>query len=83
MLYICIFSNKFDLKQTIRVLHTWNARIFFCQNIMEPSMTHLNRKINSGNTKGGSITVTLTSCLTGLKLAVGQMKIFVFICKTD
>jgi hypothetical protein len=21
MLYICIFSNKFDLKQTIRVLH--------------------------------------------------------------
>ncbi len=22
MLYICIFSNKFDLKQTIRVLHT-------------------------------------------------------------
>jgi hypothetical protein len=23
MLYICIFSNKFDLKQTIRVLHTF------------------------------------------------------------
>ena len=22
MLYICILSNKFDLKQTIRVLHT-------------------------------------------------------------
>ena len=22
MLYICIFSNKFDLKQSIRVLHT-------------------------------------------------------------
>ncbi len=22
MLYICIFSNKFDLKQAIRVLHT-------------------------------------------------------------
>jgi hypothetical protein len=21
LLYICIFSNKFDLKQTIRVLH--------------------------------------------------------------
>ena len=24
MLYICIFSNKFDLKQTIRVLHNIN-----------------------------------------------------------
>jgi hypothetical protein len=30
-----------------------------------------------GNTKGGSITVPLTSCLTGLE------SIFVFICKTD
>ena len=27
MLYICIFSNKFDLKQTIRVLH--NILILF------------------------------------------------------
>ena len=26
MLYICIFSNKFDLKQTIRVLHTGGQR---------------------------------------------------------
>jgi hypothetical protein len=24
MLYICIFSNKFDLKQTIRVLYSIN-----------------------------------------------------------
>jgi hypothetical protein len=23
MLYICIFSNKFELKQTIRVLHNY------------------------------------------------------------
>jgi hypothetical protein len=34
-----------------------------------------------GNTKGGSITVPLTSCLTGLESAVWQMTIFVFICK--
>ncbi len=27
-------------------------------------------KVEAGNTKGGSITVTLTSCLTGLELAV-------------
>ncbi len=31
-----------------------------------------------GNTKGGSITVPLTSCLTGLELAVSQLTIFAF-----
>ncbi len=36
-----------------------------------------------GNTKGGSITVLMTSCLTGLESAVQQLTIFVFICKTD
>ncbi len=36
-----------------------------------------------GNTKGGSITLPLTSCLTGLESAVRQQTIFVFICKTD
>ncbi len=36
-----------------------------------------------GNTKGVSITVLLTSCLTGLELAVWQLTNFVFICKTD
>jgi hypothetical protein len=30
----------------------------------------------SGNTKGGSITVPLTPCLTGLESAVWQLKIF-------
>jgi hypothetical protein len=35
------------------------------------------------NTKGGSITLLLTSCLTGLESDVGQLTIFVFICKTD
>jgi hypothetical protein len=37
----------------------------------------------SRDTKGGSITVQLTSCLTGLESAVFQLTIFVFICKTD
>jgi hypothetical protein len=41
------------------------------------------RMVRPGNTKGGSITVLLTSCLTGLESAVWQMTIFVFICKTD
>ncbi len=31
MLYICIFSNKFDLKQTIRVLH--NRHFVACFNV--------------------------------------------------
>ncbi len=37
----------------------------------------------AGNTKGGSITVPLTSGLTGLELAVRELTIFVFICKID
>jgi hypothetical protein len=36
----------------------------------------------AGNTKGESITVPLTFCLTGLESAVWQLTIFVFICKT-
>ncbi len=37
--------------------------------------------VKSGNTKGGSITVLMTSCLTGLESVVGQLTIF--FCKTD
>ncbi len=33
----------------------------------------------SGNTKGGSITVPLTSCFTGLESAVWQLTIFLFL----
>ncbi len=36
-----------------------------------------------GNTKGGSIIVPFTSCLTGLESAVTLLTFFVFICKTD
>jgi hypothetical protein len=34
-------------------------------------------------TARGSITVLLTSCLTGLESAVWQLTIFVLTCKTD
>jgi hypothetical protein len=37
----------------------------------------------SGNTKGGSITVPLTSYLTGLESAVWQLPIFVFTYKSE
>jgi hypothetical protein len=36
-----------------------------------------------GNTKGGSITVLLTSCLIVFESAVWQLTIYIFICKTD
>jgi hypothetical protein len=39
--------------------------------------------VYTGNTKGGSITVPLTFCLSGLELAVCQLAIFVFTCKID
>ncbi len=39
--------------------------------------------VRTGNTNEGSITVPLTSCLTGLESTVWQLTIFVFICKTD
>ncbi len=39
--------------------------------------------VRAGNTIGGSITVLLTSCLTGLESAVWQLTIFVFIFQTD
>ncbi len=41
------------------------------------------RYVRPGNTKGGSITVLLTSCLTGLESAVRLLTFFVLICKTD
>ncbi len=41
------------------------------------------RYLCSGNTKGGSFTLPLASCLTGLESPVWQLTIFVFICKTD
>ncbi len=48
-------------------------------NVLAPSV----KMSLAGNTKGGSITVPLTSCLTGLESTVLQQTIFVFIYKTD
>jgi len=45
-------------------------------------LTH-DPNVEAGYTKGGSITVPMTSSLTGLESGVLQLKIFVFICKTD
>ncbi len=53
------------------------------KNIRFKLLKKLLRSFKAGNTKGGSMTVLLTSCLTGLESAVRQLTFFVFICKTD
>jgi hypothetical protein len=50
---------------------------------VRPEPTRVMHISGQGTLKGGSIIVVLTSCLTGLELAVWQLKFFVFICKTD
>jgi hypothetical protein len=60
------------------LLMNWMLEHYRCQDSLPND-----NKPNTGNTKGGSITVPLTSCLTGLELAVWQLTIFVSICKTD
>ncbi len=67
-----------DLEGLISQLSNRKIGIF-----LNTFLQSLQAKKNAGNTKGGSITVLLTSCLTGLESAVWQLTIFVFICKTD
>ncbi len=54
-------------------------KLIIIPNISYKNKLHLNEEVNgteppivvsAGNTKGGSITVPLTSCLTGLESAV-------------
>ncbi len=61
------------------VIIPWSSRF---KTIISLRLTR-SRVDKPGNAKGGSITVQLTSCLTGLESAVWLLTIFVFICKTD
>jgi hypothetical protein len=54
-----------------------------CMFAYHPIYLSVNQLVSPGNTKGGSITAPLTSCLTGLESAVWQLTNFVFNCKTD
>jgi hypothetical protein len=45
-------------------------------------MSVIGLNLTSGNTKGGSITVQLTSCLTGLEQSVLQKKAKIVSCHT-
>jgi hypothetical protein len=50
-----VFKGSNRTKQFEKVNNCWNIKNFF-----------YSEKSGAGNTKGGSITVPLTSCLTGL-----------------
>jgi len=55
-----------------------------CPPSLSPEWRHFNIDLEKpGNAKGGSVSVPLTYCLTGLESAAWQLTIFVFICKTD
>ncbi len=55
----------------------WEKRLFLYFNNF-----YILQSAQSGNTKGGSITVLLISCLTGLDLSIFQIKTKIFICHT-
>jgi hypothetical protein len=65
-------SKGADLNELVKGSQLHRALTFREASMLQP-----------GNTKGGSITVLLTSCLTGLESAVRQLTIFDFISKTD
>jgi hypothetical protein len=55
-------------------------------NLLENTLKHLQMErthAHPGNTKGGSITVPLTTCLSGLESAVWQLTIFLFAKQFD
>ncbi len=92
--YIC--QNKLALKEaefcwqglvlSIRLVnkHLVAKLIFHFNKTFTVQATAYNKwMVKPGNTKGGSITVPLTSCSTVLESAVWQQTIFVFICKAN
>jgi len=54
-------------------------RVAFCPIVIAPPAVEVGWTGMRRNTKGVSITVLLTPCLTGLESAVGKLTIFVFI----
>ncbi len=87
------FIVKYENEQFLVLLGPIMSRFFACsneekliqttKNACSSRISMISSSLTPGNTKGGSITVPLTSCLTGLESAVWQLTIFAFICKTD
>ncbi len=65
-------SNSFEYLFSCDFYNKWEVKYL---------LFHLSRP-QPGNTKGGSITVPLTSCLTGLDWSVWQIKTIIVICHT-
>jgi hypothetical protein len=63
--------------------HTPSHSLSLTRAFSDANMDFQQHSIPSGNTKGRSITVLFTSCLTGQESAVWLLTIFVFICETD
>ncbi len=72
MFQFCLFTFS-ELPTVSLFLYYIKMR---CSNLLHLKVYLL---ICSGNTKGGSITVLLTSCSTGLESAIWQLTIFIFL----
>jgi hypothetical protein len=69
------------VKKSVHVHVRPNGQSYtFCSIVAECLPHH--PKVKAGNTKGGSITVPLTSCLTSLDYSVLQIKIKIVGCYT-
>ncbi len=65
----------------ILLIHAWSEYCLYTEKKTPKNLLPKRRYLlKQGILKGGSITVLLTSCLTGLESAVWQLTIFVFIC---
>ncbi len=80
IVYICVCVSRCVSVWSIYGCVIIIIFLFICK---RQRLSALAQLLEAGNTKGGSITVPLTSCLTGLQPAVWQLTIFVFIWKTD
>jgi len=57
-------------------------KLFLGYRRIKKRLENHNQTALAGNTKGGSITVPLTSCLTGLEYSVLQLKAKIVSCHT-
>ncbi len=71
-----VFNYKLGCLGVMKVLSCMDTRSHLELKCFEPVIWGF--LVESGNTKGGSITVPLTSCLTGLESGVWQMTFFLF-----
>ncbi len=79
------YLSVWSIQPFAQILNSLKVNLFVAKYSGLFFSTLVTKKISltAENTKGRSITVPLTSCLTGLESAVWLLTIFVYICKTD